>query len=81
MWQEIVWALRAEHKDRYAPLRIDEKAVSSLLDHYKAGCMVRLASSQASLFGASLFKAISGRKIGAIADDVQRKCEVISRQQ
>ena len=27
--------LRAEHKDRYASFRIDDKAASKLLEHYK----------------------------------------------
>ena len=30
-------ALRAEHKERYAPLRIEEKSISALLEHYKVG--------------------------------------------
>jgi len=32
---EIHLSLELEHKDRYAPFRIDDKAASALLDHYK----------------------------------------------
>lgn len=33
----VTTALRAEHKERYAPLRIEEKSISALLEHYKVG--------------------------------------------
>lgn len=57
-------ALRAEHKDRYAPFRIEDKAVSSLLEHYKA-CELHP-------------QPVVCRRIAAIAADVLRKYEVIS---
>ena len=59
--------MRAEHKDRYAPFRIEDKAVSSLLEHYKA-CELHLES-------------LNYRRIAAIAADVPRKYEVMSRMQ
>ena len=82
--------LRAEHKARYAALRIDDKAVSSLLEHYKVGVgkastfsefVSYSHSNAATIVYQCLSMIAAARKIGASAEDVLRKCEVILRLQ
>ena len=78
---------RSEHKERYAPLRIEEKSINALLEHYK---VQRSALKHRKQFVYCTFSKRARRvlschllflrKIVGIAGDVLRRCEAISQQ-